>query len=128
MCGSYWNWGCGKQEMSTSNLPNTEDQRVPFTAIMVLLQLARAVEYNCIYAERWDSLPHKCPGYSTKLSDGETPILELWGMWTTPSLPLLPGPLWSGVAVPARVLSLDQIKLFNHLTVCKLMTDVKLNY
>ena len=22
---------------------------------------------------------------------------ELWGMWTTPSLPLLPGPLWPGV-------------------------------
>ena len=28
----------------------------------------------------------------TKISDGETPVMmELWGMWSTPSLPLLPG-------------------------------------
>ena len=24
-------------------------------------------------------------------------MLGLWGMWSTPSLPLLPGPLWPGV-------------------------------
>ena len=24
-------------------------------------------------------------------------MLELWGMWSTPSLPTLPGPLWSGM-------------------------------
>ncbi len=23
-------------------------------------------------------------------------MLELWGMWSTPSLPLLSGPLWQG--------------------------------
>ena len=28
-----------------------------------------------------------------------------------PSLPLLPGPLWSGVVVPDRVLSMGQIEL-----------------
>ena len=39
-------------------------------------------------------------------SDGEVPVmLELWGMWSTPSLPSLPGPLWP------RVLSMGQIKL-----------------
>ena len=36
---------------------------------------------------------------------------ELWGMQSTPSLPLLPGPLWSGVVVPDRVLSMSQIEL-----------------
>ena len=25
-------------------------------------------------------------------SDGEVLVLGLWGMWSTPSLPLLPGP------------------------------------
>ena len=40
-------------------------------------------------------LPSKCPGYDTKQSDDEDPvILELWGMWSIPSLPLLPGLLW----------------------------------
>ena len=35
-------------------------------------------------------------------------MLELWGMWSTPSLPSLPGPLWPGVIVPGRVLSMGQ--------------------
>ena len=38
---------------------------------------------------------NECPGYDTKQSDSEVPVmLELWGMQSTPSLPLLPGPLW----------------------------------
>ena len=33
-------------------------------------------------------LPNECPGYDTKQSDGEIPVmLELWGMRSTPSLP-----------------------------------------
>ena len=32
-------------------------------------------------------------------------------MWSTPSLPSLPGPLWSGVVAPDRVLSMSQIEL-----------------
>ena len=41
-----------------------------------------------------------CPGYDTKVSDGEPPVLELCGIWNTPSLPLLPDPLSPGVVVP----------------------------
>ena len=42
-----------------------------------------------------------CPGYDTKQSDGEAPLmLEHWGMQSTPLLPLLPGPLWPGVVAP----------------------------
>ena len=38
--------------------------------------------------------PHECPGYDTKQSDFETPVmLELWGMQSTPPLPSLLGPL-----------------------------------
>ena len=32
--------------------------------------------------------------------DGEAPVLEIWVVWSTPSLPLLPGPLRFGVLVP----------------------------
>ena len=32
-------------------------------------------------------LTYECPRYDTKSSDGEAPVmLELWGMWSTPSL------------------------------------------
>ena len=27
-------------------------------------------------------------------------MLELWGIWSAPSLPLLPGVLWPGVVAP----------------------------
>ena len=48
------------------------------------------------------------------LSDEKAPVmLELWGMQSTPSLPLLPGPLWFGVVAPDRVLSIGQIELFD---------------
>ena len=50
---------------------------------------------------------NKCPGYDTKQSDGEVPVmLGLWEMWNTPSLPLLPGPLWPGMVAPDRALSM----------------------
>ena len=60
---------------------------------MCLSQSAGAVEYtDCTSAE--------CPGYDTKQSDHEVPVmLGLWGMQSTPSLPLLPGPLWAGMVL-----------------------------
>ena len=33
-------------------------------------------------------------------------MLELWGIQSTPSLLLLPGPLWLGVVAPDRALSM----------------------
>ena len=36
---------------------------------------------------------------------------EIWGMWSTPSLPLLLDPLWLGVVVLDRVLSMGQTDL-----------------
>ena len=57
-------------------------------------------------------LPKKYPGYDFKQSDGEVLVmLELWGIRGTPSLPSLPRPLWPGVVVPDRVLSMGQIEL-----------------
>ena len=61
-----------------------------------MAQLAGAVEYT-----------NECPGYDTKQPDGEVPVmLELWGMWSTLSLPLLLGPLWPRMVVPDRALSM----------------------
>ena len=56
------------------------------------------------------------PGYDTKQSDGEVPVmLELWGMWSTPSLPLLPGPFWPKTVAPDWALSTGYIELAAYL-------------
>ena len=67
-----------------------------------LAQSAGDVEYtDC------KTPPNECPGYDTKQSDGDVPpVLEIWGMRSTPSLPSLPGPLWPGVVAPDRALSM----------------------
>ena len=50
--------------------------------------------------------PNECPGYDTKQSDDKVPVMQgHWGMRSTPSLPLLPGPLWPGMVPPDRVQS-----------------------
>ena len=46
-------------------------------------------------------------------------MLEIPGMHSNPSLPLLSGPLWIGVLVPVKVLFVDQIELFDLYTDCK---------
>ena len=43
--------------------------------------------------QRGKTRPHESLRYDIKQSDGETPALEISGMRSTPSLPLLPGPL-----------------------------------
>ena len=51
-------------------------------------------------------------GYDTKQSDGKALVnLKLWGMWSSPSSPSLPGPLWLGLVAPDWVLSVGQIEL-----------------
>ena len=51
--------------------------------------------------QRDKTLPNECPGYDTKQSDGEVPVITgLWGMLSNPSLPLLPDPLSPGRVVP----------------------------
>ena len=40
-------------------------------------------------------------------------MIELRVIQSTPLLPSLPGPLSSGVVAPDRVLSMDQIEVFN---------------
>ena len=38
-------------------------------------------------------------------------MLVLWGMWSTPLLPSLLGPLYPGLVTPNRVISMGQIEL-----------------
>ena len=39
--------------------------------------------------------------------------VDTWGMWSTLSLTLFPGPLWPVMVVRVRVPTMGQIKLFN---------------
>ena len=57
--------------------------------------------------------PNECPGYDTEQFDGEaSAMLELYGMRSTPSLPLLPGPLCPEVVAHDRdLVSMGQIEL-----------------
>ena len=74
--------------------------------IILTTHSAWAIEYaNCISTEGLDPA-NEYSGYDTKLSDSETPVLELWGMSSASLLPLPPGPLRPGVVVPVTVLSI----------------------
>ena len=69
---------------------------------------ARVVELHQLLLCRGVRLlpTNKCSGYNTKQFDGQVQvILELWGTQSTPSLPLLPGPIWFGMVAPDRALS-----------------------
>ena len=84
------------------------------------LSFASPVGWGCrIYQQhlcRWiRPPPNEYPGCDIKPSDGEARLLEIWEMWSTSSLLLLPGPLWLAVVAPDRVLSMGQIELFNYL-------------
>ena len=65
--------------------------------------------------------------YDSKQSDETSVMLKLWGMQNTPLVPSLPDPFWPGVVAPDRVLSMGQIELSGIQTVCKQMTNAKLN-
>ena len=92
------------------------------TRYIFTAHLAGAVEYWLHLCSGVRSLPTRSPGYDIKPTDSEAPALGIWGMWSTPLLPLLPGPLWPGMVATDRVLSMCQIEQ----TVCKQVTDVKL--
>ena len=66
-----------------------------------------AVEYTDPLQRGKTPAPNEFHGYDTKHSNSEVPVmLELWGMRRTPTLPLLPGPLWTGIVAPDRALSI----------------------
>ena len=59
-------------------------------------------------------LCNECPRYNTKNSDSGVPtMLELWGMRSAPSLPLLSGPLWPGKVAPNKLNITNSIFMLN---------------
>ena len=97
-------------------LPNTpiaslQRSKTPPKTVLVA-QLTGAAEYSDRVSSEGQDSPYKCPRYITKQSgDGDSVMLELYGMWTISSLSSLPGRLWSGVVAPDRVLSKRQIEI-----------------
>ena len=117
-----------------------------FSTLLILAQSAGAVEYTDCTSAEVKNPTNERPGYGTKQSDDEVPVmLERWGMQSTPLLPLLPGPIWSGVVEPDKCpmyglnrtkpcflhntafcietaylcwIELFEIELFWHLTLC----------
>ena len=56
--------------------------------------------------QKGKTLPNECLGYDTKQSDVEaSAILQLWGMWSAPSLSWPPAPLWPGVVAEKNCLT-----------------------
>ena len=56
-----------------------------------------------------------CSEYDIKPFDGKSPALEIWEMRGPPLLPLPPSSHWPRVAAPNRVLSMNQLELFDYL-------------
>ena len=72
--------------------------------------------------------PHqRVPRIYTKSAVGKALVLQLWKLRSTPSYPLLPGRLWFEIVVAVRVLSIDQIELFNYFLFLKLFICVESN-
>ena len=64
---------------------------------------SRGYQIHWVHLSRGVRPPNECPAYDTKQSDGEVPVmLGFGGMRRTPSLSLLPGPLWPGVVAPHK--------------------------
>ena len=98
-------------------LPQVSSDKRRFAKQVLSRKLAswdQAINFNPLSAnDRW--APKKeCSGYDYTASNGKAPVLEIWGVWTTPLLTLLPDPLKPWVVVPARVLSFGQIDLFKN--------------
>ena len=69
----------------------------------VMTQSAGAVEYTDFFSTEGLDSPNDSLEYDIKQSDGEASvIMELWGMQSAHSLPLLPGPLWPRVVTSDR--------------------------
>ena len=86
-----------------------------FFGILITAALQYFNLFFALLAERQDS-PNECPDYDTKLH--WMVRLQSWSLGrklsTSLLLPLFLGPLRPGLIVPARVVPLGQIELFNH--------------
>ena len=81
-----------------------------------------------VFLQRAKPPTNEYPVDDSKQYDSEAPVMmELWVMWSTPSLPSFPGLLWPKVVTFDKVLSMGQIELFDISTECKQITYTKSN-
>ena len=72
----------------------------------------RSFSQSAVAVEYTDYSSAECPGYDTKQSKGKAPVmLELWGMFSTPSLRSLPRPLWPRVIAADRAIFMGKIEI-----------------
>ena len=104
---------CPFPTMITIVVPPTGEKKIPWPFFFFLKSKTSSAELHLCRGLH-PPPTNECSGYDIKQSDDEALVmLELWGMWSTFSLPLLPSPLRSGVVAPDRVLSMGQIELFD---------------
>ena len=86
------------------------NKRVRLCLHMYMYCITVVIDLITVYStslQKGKNSPNEWPGYHTKQSDGEVLVmLELWGMWSTPSLLSFSGPRWPRVVAPDRVLSM----------------------
>ena len=96
---------------------NYSQERSFFYLLLLFNMFVSPVGWGCrihqLHLCRWvRPPPYKFPGYETKQSDGEAPLMvELWGLRSNPSVQSLPSPLWPGVVASDRVRSIGQVEL-----------------
>ena len=81
-----------------------------------------SVDWGCrihwLFLCRRVTPPHDWQGYDIKSFDGEAQ-----GIWSTTSLPSLPGPLWPEVVAPDKSpINRSNRTVWDHLTMCKRMS------
>ena len=77
-----------------------------------MAQSAGPVEYRLHLCRGVRPAPNQSPRYDCKQCDGEVPVkMELWETRSISSMPSIPGPLWSRVVAPDRVICMGQIEL-----------------
>ena len=100
------------KETKPNHLYFTDDNRQicslpPLNAFQIILLDFLALMAQSAWAAEYTDSFSAMSRYVTKKSDGEASvILGLGGIWSTPLLLSLPGPLCPGVVVPDRVLSI----------------------
>ena len=71
------------------------------------------------WGTQWDSKSLVKVCLSSLLNHNTTKV-ELWGIWNTPSSPLIPGPFWHGVVTLDSVISMVKINTTHFKTLLKM--------
>ena len=85
-----------------------------FSLLIIIIKQKRTFAQSVGFRICWLYLSQRWggPRYDTKLH--LMMKLQFWGMWSTPSMPLLLGILSPGLVIPVMIQSMDQIDLFEN--------------